>query len=194
MSRANLRKLYAIATQDQKNAGFLWYPEAYAIAAEVCPADPIRGAGILAALSPQKTWNQNVHLARTAAASGYAIGHWGAQNRKAQFILDGGDPRECLNGPKERAFFECIAAPWTDSGFVCLDRHAINAWHGYLCEDDARKRFAGSKRNYALVSADFVAVARELSILPHQLQAVLWVVWRDLCAGARGPFRLVDVA
>jgi hypothetical protein len=194
MSRANLRRLYSIASQDQKNQGFLWYPNANAIASELIPENPRAGSGLLASLSPQKSWDQNVYLARLAVSQGFASGHYSVQTKKADYILAGGEFSECLAGMKERSFAECIAAPWEDCGFVCLDRHAINAWHGYLCEDKARARFAASKLRYVRVAEDFRAVSRELGILPSQLQAILWIVWRDLCAGSRGPFRLDSIA
>jgi hypothetical protein len=179
-----------MASSQELAEGLSWYRRAHDEACALFLASPAHGAGLIASLSPQKGWDENLALASRAAETGHASGHWGAQIRKANFILSGGDPRECLHGPKERAFFECIADPNGSHGFICLDRHAINAWHGYLCDDEARKRFASSVRNYRKVSNDYRAVAAELGILPHELQAVIWVVWRNLCGGSRDPYRL----
>lgn len=102
--------------------GLVWYPKAHDIASRIADGDITRGAGIIAALSPQKRWDQNVAIARDMFRTGSA-GHTTVQVGKARRILEGEHPLDVLKGDKERSFFMNIHDP-NDPNPVTIDRHA----------------------------------------------------------------------
>lgn len=125
-----------------------------------------RLAWALAALSPRNRWSQN----KTDLTDLITTGKCGAFNpgpKRALAILEGVDPDEVLGGNKTRAFGHNIAHPDTSTA-VTVDMwicEALNLPHRYI-------ERAGV---YQAVSEAFVAMSASLSVLPHQLQAAVWV-------------------
>ena len=64
--KSNLRLLYDAASDEVKKSGTGWYAKAHDIAAadaKTYKIDERSAAGVIATLSPQKDWNQNIYLA-----------------------------------------------------------------------------------------------------------------------------------
>lgn len=165
------------ATLADASDGTDWYPQALAVAAELTPTAPEAGAGIIAALSPQCSWGENVKRARHTLAQGTADGvTFGNATRKADAILAGADPLDVLGGPKVRAFYACILGSDTA---VCVDRHALAVARGYVAKDTRR-----DAKTLELVGAyDRIADAYRhaghlVGALPSAVQAVTWTSWR----------------
>jgi hypothetical protein len=134
----------------------------------------LAGAGVLAALSPQKAWQYNVRLAGEAFANGEARGHVKDACRKAERIMSGEHPLEVLpTDSKTWNFFRCIADP-DDREAVVVDRHAHDIAVGIVFGDDDRG--LGAKGRYALLALAYRVAARELDEIPSVVQAVTWVV------------------
>lgn len=177
----NIVKVWQAAKGEQVTQGRLWYKTAHDLADMMTEGDVRKGAGVLAALSPQTSWSQNVELARKACETGEPTGHLGDALAKAAKILAGADPVEVL--PMDRKtghFYRCILDP-ADADAVCIDRHAHDIAVGE--EYGAKDRGLGSKGRYALIAHCYREAAQRLGELPSVVQAVTWVVWRDRLVG-----------
>ncbi|MGW3323903.1 DUF7178 family protein [Streptomyces virginiae] len=177
----NIIGTWGEASDEQKTQGRLWYTNAHDLADMMTEGDVRKGAGLLAALSPQTSWPLNVELAQAAWDSGRPSGHLGDALAKAAKILAGADPTEVL--PMDRKtghFYRCILDP-ADADAVCIDRHAHDIAVGE--EYGARDRGLGAKGRYALIAHCYREAAQRLDELPSAVQAVTWVVWRDKLVG-----------
>lgn len=186
---ANIRASWARADRDTRRRGRAWYREAHAwcerTAAEA--GLPVRTVvGIVAALSPQTAWGRNlanaIAVIRAWADSPDApvrIQATGNMIRKARAIYAGADPAEILGGDKVRAFYACIAGAHGSPGRVCLDRHAVAIAAGRALADGVAGVVLSWAGEYDRLAEVYRAVARELRIRAHELQAVTWVEWRQ---------------
>ena len=179
----NLVALYDAATEADLVLGRDWYAEAHRIALLVGKGDANMGAGILAALSPQTSWKENVKraLAATRTKRGnFRGGHTGACLGKAERIYRGFHPLDVLKGSKERAFYIGILTSGATQE-VCIDRHAIGACLGRPATDAERSltnRTMQGRKDYAEYSDAYREAASILPYTAAQLQAIVWVVWR----------------
>ena len=165
------------ATADQEAEGRAWYRVANGVADMISGGNVRAGAGVLAALSPQKSWPANIKLAEDAITSGTARGHVKDALAKAERIMLGEDPLLVLPvDSKTYNFYRCIVDP-EDAESVCIDRHAHDIVAGERYGD--RDRGLSSKRRYATVALAYRLAANRLDELPSVVQAVTWVVWRE---------------
>lgn len=173
---ARILRVYGRATDADIITGRNWYSAAFDTAMLIGRGNVERGAGILAAYSPQMTWKQNVELAATAIDTGEFRGHYMANCVKAGRIYSGECPLDVLGGCKVRAFYECIvSAGKTDA--VCVDRHGIAIALNVSLDDVQRKRFF-KPRPYNIIADAFRAAARSVGMYAAELQAITWVTWR----------------
>lgn len=144
----------------------------------------IQAAGVIAALSPQQQWWQNVMLAEQAIRAGAMVqGHTGDAMRKVNRILSLESPtvdevNSILGGLKVRSFFFNIITAGGVDGVVTIDRHA---WRTVCGAHELGKRNAvPTERAYQLARDAFIRAADILTasgdrITAAQLQAVVWV-------------------
>ena len=180
---SNLRATIDTADFAHIDEGLGWYRVAHSIARDLHSAHPesvrsVRhGAGLLAALSPQTGWAENIALAWQAAAAGTADGlaHFADATSKASRILRGEDPADVLGGRKVRSFFTNIADP-DRFGAVTIDRHAVDMLCGRrgAVNDRLLERVGVYLRCTAVIRSE----ARRMGWRPHEVQAVAWVAWR----------------
>jgi hypothetical protein len=168
---------YREATDRQLAEGLDWYQTAHSAALALSPDDVMKGAGVLAALSPLKPWHINLRLAVQAFADGVATGHTGANNDLATRILNGEHVDSVLNGPKTRNFAHVIANP-TDPCAVVVDRHAFDIAIGGVTDDKTRGQLS-LKGEYDKFADAYREAARIIGVSPSQVQAVTWIVWRE---------------
>lgn len=171
--------------------GLSWYARAHEHARAVAdlagvtgPAALPLGAGIIAALSPQLGWADNVEAAATMvltagvdaspAALMLGIG-------RAEEILNGADPALILGGRKVRSFYRNILHPGR-AGAVTVDRHAAAVAFGWPLGADTGRlgRILERPGVYLTAAAAYRGAARSAGLLPHQCQAITWVVRRRL--------------
>lgn len=182
-----IMKIYDLATQDEINDGMLWYKRAYAFCetlAENFDTTVRHAAGVVAALSPACKWEQNLIDAVSIFIDGadavvtsyslnkdkaFRIAHWHE------------DPEEVLGGDKVTSFYHNILA-YDRAGHVTIDRHAVKAAvpHGSNLTANEASYYANTPTKYAKMSEAYRIAAKKLNILPHQLQAIVWVTWRRL--------------
>lgn len=177
----NVVATYRAATPEQLTAGRSWYWQAHELAGEIGHGDTVTGAGVLAALSANKSWSENGRLARVACRTGRPVGHVRDALAKAAKIIAGTDPSDVL--PMERKtghFYRCIVNP-TDATAVCVDRHAHDVAVGEVYGD--RERGLGAKGRYEALADVYRAAGAILGVLPQEVQAVTWVVHTQRIAG-----------
>jgi hypothetical protein len=174
---ANIIKVWNSASLNDQVTGRNWYHMAHELADMMTEGHIREGAGILAALSPMTSWDENVRLAKLAVETGTPSGHFGDALRKVTKIIAGTDPEEVLPMTmKTGMFFRLINDP-TDPDAVVIDRHAhdIAVGQRYGSED----RGLSNARRYATLAHAYREAARRLGELPSTVQSVTWVSWRD---------------
>lgn len=169
----NIIAAYNAATEEQKIKGKGWYPEAHALALSLAAGDVVKGAGVIAALSANKSWSENVRLATRTFREGVPSGHTAANLFKAERILKGDDPADVLPmHAKTGNFYRCILDP-SDPEPVCVDRHAHDVAVGKAYGD--ADRGLSSKGRYDALADAYRRAAARLGIVPSELQAITWV-------------------
>ena len=171
---SNILATFERATDDQKARGTAWYLTANQLATMISDGETRKGAGVIAALSANKSWPENTRLATRALATGTASGHVGNAIAKATAIMNGADPETVLPmDAKTGNFFLCIDNP-THPTAVCVDRHAHDVAVGRRFGNDDRG--LSSKGRYNALADAYRTAAKRLGIAPATLQAITWVV------------------
>lgn len=189
---ARILATYDAASAAERAEGVTWYQTAHDTARSYAADYGVSvsaAAGIIAALSPQLSWDLNLRYAETFLASdGEPSGHFGLCDDRARAILNGADPLDTLGGPKVRSFYRNIYGP-TLAGPVTVDRHACAILYGSTTPEylSACPKLLDRRYLYNLCAARYRAAARETGLLPHEIQAVCWVTHRNQQA-ARIPY------
>lgn len=197
---------FYLAHPERHEDGAAWYRDARAAADAIESVSPhgADGPGVIAALSPQTPWSENVQLAFAAAehaAAGPCESHGdtlaraaatGAACALAALGPAGtiGAVRACeaargrpngdtLGGRKVRAFRATISTGGRRPGPVVVDRHAVSLFYGAPVSERTAKVLERPGA-YALVSAAYRTAARRLGISVAALQAAVWLAWRDV--------------
>ena len=167
----NLQHWYDI----NQNNGHNWYTDANNFARQLSDKYDVhinQAAGIISALSPQKTWSENIKLANSFL-SGKHTGHFRNQIKKAEQILLTDNKAEIcaiLHGLKTVNFFLNILL---DPDAVTVDRHIIKAGLGKLPD-------AGiTERQYLIIEKQLRIVVKNAKADPAKVQAVIWSNIRD---------------
>lgn len=164
------------ADADTMARGLNWYADAHDIAHEIGRGDVVRGAGVIAALSPQKRWDVNVDMARQFVRKGTA-GHTEDNVNKARRIMGGEDPADVLRkGPKTFNFYHNILRP-EDPQYITIDRHAHDVAVGQPYGDSNRGLSAMGRYNH-FSDAYRMATGKVGLEIPNQVQGVTWEHWR----------------
>lgn len=174
----NIISIWNQATPEQLQRGRVWYRNAHDLADLMSDGHVRAGAGVIAALSPQCAWEENVKRAERAFTDGEPSGHFGDALRKAARIMAGEDPLDVLPAEsKTWNFYRCIVDP-DDADAVVIDRHAHDVIAGEVYGE--RERGLSCKRRYAALALAYRLAARRLDETPSTVQAVTWVVWRQI--------------
>src|SRR5882757_7454397 len=88
----NILPVYRAARDEHIVAGLAWYADAHTFALSIAHGDVVKGAGVIAALSPQTSWATNMVIASRAFVEGFASGQTGANVDKANRIINGEHP------------------------------------------------------------------------------------------------------
>lgn len=164
----NVLEVFNRATNDDHMAGMTWYSSAHMIARE--SGDVLKGAGVIAALSPRMPWHRNVTLARMAFDAPLTGGALKRSIAAANAIMHENVPvLDILGGLKTRAFFDNIVHPLT-SNEVTVDTHAIK-----IAGID---RDSVGKGLYNEIADAYRAAANIAQISPLEMQAVTWITFR----------------
>lgn len=179
---SNIVAAWHAATPEQVSKGRAWYPVAHDLAVMLGNGDARMGAGIIAALSVQKSWSENIRLANDAA-TGNVHGHTGANLRKVAAILAGTDPANVLPmAAKTGNFYLNILDP-CDPTAVTVDRHAYDVAVNEV--NGSKDRGLGNANRYATVKAAYIEAARRIGELPPVVQAGVWQARIEMLARTR---------
>ncbi len=181
----NIVSTFARGTDEQIDAGLVWYPNAMQEAfrvSEECGITIDTAAHIIAVLSPSVSWGNQVNytipfvraVQHGADAYGVKAPFYGANKVKAARILDG--DYSALQGVKVEAFYRNISGT-TD--VATIDRHALRVALGRdaspsECSALLRKK---SEARLEVIAAYHLAAAR-LGYDVASVQAVTWVIFR----------------
>jgi len=183
----NIIGKYKEAPEEMLKGGHDWYNRAHDVAHTLGKGDVQKGAGILAALSPQTGWQRNQDLAHELVRTG-GTSHTEDNLKKAMRIHAGEDPRAVLGGHKVRSFYENIVDP-SNPKPVTIDRHAHDIAVGIPFRATATPENMPGKANvdlglsamgrYKHFEHAYRHAAGELGVdLPHKVQATTWVQHR----------------
>ena len=158
----------------QRFRGSVWYPFAHDFAYVIGHGDVRKGAGLIAALSPQKSWDVNRRLA-VDASQGLFWGQVGNALDKARAIYDGADPATVLPMSKKTGHFYMNILDPMDPNWVTIDRHAIRAAR---CDwDDGDPRI--TDKDYANYVLAYQKAAANEGVVPSVFQAGIWGYARE---------------
>jgi hypothetical protein len=185
----NITGVYLDADKTQHAEGLLWYENAQKAAYHIALKYDVPVylvVAVIAALSPNNKWSRNVRNAdaligafiRGDGIDSVKVSTYHAMKRKAWDILaarPGYDTAKImLKGQKITSFFMDIMGEFN----VTIDGHARNIAYGErvgLTDD----RTNIGVREYRALQAAYEAAAERLGLMPYQLQAITWRVWRD---------------
>ena len=184
-------RFYLLSTPSELKDGLNWYNEAYDYSKELAKRFNIslsQAVGIVSAFSPQAGWLENKRYTVSFLISPKVQVRSMVQQLKAKHILTLNNESDIYhalstNGTafKTKSFFLNILNPdiITD---VTIDRHAIA-----VCIQDTDtvsaldKSYAKlTKKQYDFFQSAYASAAKELNILPHQLQAITWLTYRRI--------------
>ena len=169
-------KLFNETTNEQR---YDWYQEAKDFAATLNTSHS-KAIGVIAALSPVKTWSQNKVCAESFINGGSSY-HMKQFEDKAARILasDGSDEAilTILNGRKISAFYLNIKYPQSGQN-VTIDRHALSIALNRWVTD---KEYSGMTANqYVFFQQCYILAAVELGTTPLIAQSATWVRFREI--------------
>lgn len=181
----NILAKYKEASPEFLKSGHEWYDKANEEASKLGRGDVVKGAGIIAALSPQKGWAPNLSIANELSRTGTTTGQTEVQLKKAQRILAGEHPTDVLGGQKETSFFHNISDP-SNPHHVTIDRHAHDiavgkpfVGMGNKSEEPGADLGLSAMGRYKHFVHAYQTAAGELGVdLPHKVQATTWVTHR----------------
>ena len=185
----NIISVYRDADETQHAEGLLWYSDAQKAAHNIAVKYDIAvyiAVAVIAALSPNNKWSRNIVNAdaligafiRGDGLLSVKVSTYHAMKRKAWDILaarpDYDGAKAMLKGQKITSFFMDIMGEFN----VTIDGHARNIAYGErvgLTDD----RTNIGVREYRALQAAYEEAARRVGLMPYQLQAITWRVWRD---------------
>lgn len=176
----NIRNVFNKCDESELLNGKDWYKHAnlFSLAlAETYKISEMKVAGIISAFSPQKDWLHNKVLAEEfLRTNGKISRHTSLQTNKARRILYHSSSKEdiekYLNGLKTINFFNNIFNPLSRE-HVTVDRHHIYlsvGWDAQTC----------TPKQYEFLKENTVIFAKEVDMIPSELQSTLWVCWKRL--------------
>lgn len=178
----NLLSLYDYALPRERIIGLNWYKIAHVMTDNIARYH-VKSlsdiAGIIAALSPGVQWSINVSNAIDILNYGNAakVSTYNANKDKAVKIDNGHNPLLTLGGNKVLSFYDNIINPLS-SDSVAIDRHAVRA--ATLLDLDTAQKFISTDNKYNYVKQAYTIAARALNMLPLQIQAITWLVYKRL--------------
>jgi len=180
-SYQNIVEAYNRASADSLVEGQYWYTDANNIAMQVSKllgTEDIRvGAGILAALSPQTDWGDNVAEALKFTSLGYSTKQTSANNAKAKRISEGEDPDTVLGGNKVVPFYHAIVEPYGNY-LPVVDSHAQTIYYGKPVSKRDKSRAFSSPKVMRRMQTSYKLASKKLGVHYNVVQAVTWVQHR----------------
>ena len=185
----NITSVYNDADELQHAEGLLWYDQAKRAAYRMAVKHDVPvyiAVAVIAALSPNNKWSRNLTNADALIGAfvngdgidSVKVSTYHKMKAKAWDILaarpDYENAKRMLKGQKITSFFMDIMGEFN----VTIDGHARNIAYGErvgLTDD----RSNIGVREYRGLQAAYEETAQRVGLMPYQLQAITWRVWRD---------------
>lgn len=185
----NIVSVYRDADETQHAEGLVWYDNAQKAAYRIALKHDVPVylvVAVIAALSPNNKWTRNIVNADALIGAfvngdgidSVKVSTYHRMKQKAWDILwtlpDYDGAKRMLKGQKITSFFMDIMGEFN----VTIDGHARNIAYGErvgLTDD----RSNIGVREYRALQAAYEEAARRVGLMPYQLQAITWRVWRD---------------
>lgn len=171
---ANVLAVYDRAGETDR-ANRVWYEAAHTFCVGLSRRYNVSiqtAAAVVAVLSPRLEWGLNMRYAELYLETGDAPTFFSTKAKLAR-IMAGETLDQVQKGRKVAAFYDNIVNP-TTSRKVTIDRHAYDIAEGLSGTNQDRKAL-DRKGVYDEIEAAYVEAAAKVGILPHELQAVVWV-------------------
>ena len=176
----NIMKIYEQATENERK--FNWYVEQNLFAQKLAKRYNVnlsKVVGVISALSPLKSWDENKTIADLFFRTG-RVKHTGAMKNKAKRIMalndaNDDDITDILNGNKISSFYLNIRHPLT-SDCVTIDRHALDICLGKVSEDNRQTTL----NQYLFFQKCYVIAGAKVGIKASLMQSITWVKWIEL--------------
>lgn len=179
IGQKNIEKVLSMATPEERDYWTKWYPGAHAIAWRLAKKYNVSlavAAGVLAVLSPQEDWVNNVALANAALAGDWPnVKTLDTSRQKAWTLINERD-FSAIRGDKVHRFFMSIYSPEQFQDEVVVDTHAAAIWLGRRVSEIP----SISPAVRAKMDADYKAAAAAMGMTPQGAQALSWVLWRGI--------------
>ena len=185
----NITCVYRDADETQHAEGLLWYEQAKREAYHIAMKHDVPvyiAVAVIAALSPNNRWPRNLVNADALIGAfvngdgllSVKVSTYHKMKQKAWDILAArpsyNGAKEMLKGQKITSFFMDIMGEFN----VTIDGHARNiAYNERIGLTDDRTNIG--VREYKALQEAYKEAANDAGIMPYQLQAITWRVWRD---------------
>lgn len=164
--------------------GKTWYKQAHQLCSVLSEETqtPLENVvGILAALSPQVSWNVNITSCESIVKTGVIdpgyTGYKTNVEKALQCLVS--PPIEVLGGKKVLAFYHNILNPKTSQD-VTIDTHIGRVLYDKMELTDKETRYIFSKKGNEEAQEAIRKVSKSVRVIPHVLQASLWVCVREI--------------
>lgn len=166
------------------DAGYKWYKHAHQLCQVLSEETktPLRNVcGVLAALSPQVSWEVNIRSCEAIVRDGEIDkGYTGYRinvSKALQCLVD--NPADVLKGYKVLAFYFNILNP-KESNEVTVDTHIGRIVFNEMSLESRQQNYLFSKNGNKQIQEAIQKEAKRNKVRPHVLQAALWVCVREL--------------
>jgi len=180
---ANIHHFYSLANDHQIAEGIGWYKTWSRKIAKLDPTNPRRAWAIFSILSPLNSVERNWELTKLIYATNGNLtsGYFRKQLAKANAIHNGELPAEessiSKTPVKTISFFRNFTG---NMEAVTIDSWMLKAVFNVNFKKGDKTPSMSSVRNYNSIVEAVRIVANELDIAPAELQAIVWVVIREL--------------
>lgn len=187
----SILRFYELASLSEIQDGLTWYAEANKYAKELGKRFNLsiqQVAGLIAVFSPQAGWVENKRYTVSFLYQPNIRVRSQVQTNKAKSILKLNNEADIYNAQstqdkafKTKAFFKNILNPDLDDS-VTIDRHAIASCIQHPDNVSALDQSYGqlTAQQYEFFQSCYIKAARQVNVLPHQLQAIVWVTYRRI--------------
>lgn len=177
----NIKKVYNEATENEKEYWGKWYKRAQydvKLLAKRHGVNWKQTAAVCSILSASNSWPATlVAVDRILSDEEHENGIPALpQNvNKSRKLLDTGDIKTHLQGPKVTVFYRSLIKPGSVMDDFVIDGHAMNIWRG---TKTPIKGLQITPQMRQKMVDDYLMAAEELGVHPEALQSVVWYVWQ----------------
>ena len=180
----NVKRWAAKLQEHHWQAGKAWYKHANQLCQVLSTETevPLRNVcGVLAALSPQVSWDVNITSCESVVRLGEIdLGYTGYKiNVEKSYRCLTTEPLEVLGGLKVLAFYHNILDP-LKSNDVTVDTHIGRVLFDKMSLEPNEVSYLFSKRGNLEAQEAIQRESKKHRVRPHVLQASLWVCVREL--------------